>query len=70
MEQMSAEPWATKATKATALTGSVTVDGVSYSRTVTITAADANGDGNNDADFQQVTAQIGSQSLSTYVMQP
>ncbi len=68
MEQVRATAWASMTVGTT--TSNVTINGTSYSQSVTIAAADANGDSVNDADFRQITVAIGSQTQSTYVTQP
>src|SRR4051812_16312901 len=65
MEQMRATPWAGLAAKATALTNTspgILINGKYYSCTVTATAADADG-GGNDADFMQITVTVGGKTL-------
>ena len=68
MEQLRALDFSAM-TVGTALSDTVTVNGTTYVRRVTIALADANG-GGNDADFKQVTVSVNSQSLVTWVTQP
>lgn len=60
----------TSLTVGTSLSDSVTINNTSYSRTVTIALADANGDGSADSDFKQITVTIGNRSLICFVVKP
>jgi hypothetical protein len=52
------------------LSDTVTVQGQSVARSVTVAAVDADGTGSVDADFVEVTVSIADQSLKTRVTQP
>jgi Tfp pilus assembly major pilin PilA len=69
MEQWKAKSWATMASS----TGTVTVNGRSYTRTVTVADADPaspEGGGTAKADFRRITVTIGSQTLRSYATKP
>ena len=70
MEQMRATDFASLSTKASTLSGNVTINGTAYTCSVAVANADADGDGTVDADFAQITVTIGGRSLTCYVMQP
>ncbi len=51
-------------------TTTVTVNGVNYTQTVTVTAQNAPDGSGPCTNYVQVTAQIGGQSMKTYFSQP
>jgi hypothetical protein len=69
MEQWKAKAWASMTSQA----DSVTINGVSYARTITVASADPaspESGGTPQADFNRITVQIGSQSMRCYVINP
>ena len=69
MEEVRALDFTTGMVVGSTLSDTVAVNGTTYTRTVTIALADANG-GGNDTDFKQITVAVNGQSLVTYVAQP
>ena len=69
MEQWKAKAWASQVSQS----DTVTINGVSYARTITVANADPadpeNG-ANTQADFHRITVQIGSTSMRSYVINP
>ena len=70
MEQMRSTDFASLSTRASALSGNVTINGTTYTSNVTVANADADGDGTVETDYACITVTIGSQTLTCYVMQP
>lgn len=52
------------------LSDSVTIGGKSYSRSVEVALADANGDGSPESNFKSITVSVGGQSVTTLVNRP
>ena len=69
LEQWKAKPWASM----TSQTDTVTINGKSYTRTITVAAADPaspESGGTPRADFNRITVQINGQTMGTYVINP
>ena len=69
LKQTAITSWASLASSAG--TSNVTINGTTYTQTVTVTAQPPpDGSGGTATDFSQIKVQIGSQSLLSYVSQP
>jgi Tfp pilus assembly protein PilE len=54
----------------TSYSDTVTINGTTYNRSVTVALADADGNGATDVDFKSVTITLAGQTLTTYVASP
>ena len=68
MEQIRSLPFAS-VTVGTGLSDSITVNGTTYQRSVTVILTDGNADGIADTSFKQVTVTCGNQTISTLIAQ-
>ena len=69
MEDLLSQPFATLGANV-GLSDTVTINGKSYPRTVTVVKADADVSGSLDADFLEITVTINGQYLQTRLTQP
>ena len=69
MEDLLSQPYATLAANV-GLSDTVTIQGKSAARSVTVAKVDADGSGSLDADFLEITVTINGQFLKTRLTQP
>jgi type II secretory pathway pseudopilin PulG len=60
----------TALTVGTTFSDTVAIEGTSYTRSVTVALADADGNGAADSDFKSITVTVNGQSLVCYVTAP